>query len=185
MRSSDWTFKLRCWLHEEDILLEGDDIPTRHQRGGVCILERRRVNLHVGLLAEIRGFWITTPLIISHLRVSGFLLRLLRRGFHLASLSLLHSAVLEGVLILCNGPLYGSEGGPEGVQPDIHLLTLRRVSGQLPGHGRSIDLPMQRGSPLVTVMQGGVTLGIELLSVFSEDLGNHVLEGQPPCCPGA
>ena len=180
MTSSDWTFQLRCWLHEEGILLGRDDIPARHQRGRACVLEGRRGNLRVGLLTEIRGFWITTPLIISHLHVSGFLLRLFRKGLHLASLLLLHPAVLEEDLIRRHGPLYGSEGSPEGVQSDAHLPTLRGVRGQLPGHSCSINLPTQRGLPLATVMQGGggfVTLGVKLLLVLSEDLGDHILEG--------
>ena len=100
------------------------------------------------------------------------------------SLLLLHSAVLDEVLIPRNGPLYGAEGSPEGAQRGIHLLAHGWVSGQPPGHGHSIDLSTQCGSPLVTVAQrggGAVTPGAELQSVFSEDLGNHVLELQPPC----
>ena len=95
------------------------------------------------------------------------------------SLLLLHSAVLNEVLVPRNGPLYGAEGGPEGAQPGIHLLARGWVSGQLPGHGHSINLSMQRGSPLVTVAQrgGGIGMpGVKLQSVFSEDLGHHVLK---------
>ena len=103
-------------------------------------------------------------------------------------LLLLYSAVLDEVLIPRNGPFYGTEGGPEGAQPGIHLLAQGWVSGQLLGHSHSIDLFMQRGLPLVTPAQRGggiVTPGVELQSVFSEDLGNHVLELQPPCHSGA
>ena len=104
------------------------------------------------------------------------------------SLLLLHLAVLDEVLVPHNGPFYSAEGSPEGAQPGIHPLAQGWVSGQLPGHSRSINLFTQRGLPLVTPVQRGggiVTLGVKLQSVFSEDLGNHILELQPPCCSGA
>ena len=79
-----------------------------------------------------------------------------------------------------HGPLYGSEGGLESSQLDSQFQTLGGVSGQLLGHGHRIDLPTQRGSPLIAATQGGgcfIMLGIKLLAVFSEDLGDHVLKG--------
>ena len=147
---------------------------------GPTFLVGRRVHLCVSLLAEIRGFWIIPSLVISHLCVCGLLLRLFRRGLHLASLLLLHPAVLKEDLIRHDGPLNGSKSGPEGVQSDFHLPTLRGVRGQLPGHSGNVDLPTQRGSPLATAMQRGggfVMLGIQMLSVLLEDLGDHVLKG--------
>ena len=100
------------------------------------------------------------------------------------SLLLLHSAVLDEVLIPRNGPFYGAEGGPECAQPGIHLLAQGWISGHLPGHSCSIDLFTQRGSPLVTPAQRGGGIGmlsVKLQLVFSEELGNHILKLQPPC----
>ena len=106
----------------------------------------------------------------------------------MVSLLLLHSAVLDEVLIPHNGPFHGAEGGPEGAQSGIHLLAQGWVSSQLLGQSCSIDLFTQHGLSLGTPVQRGggvIMLGVKLQSVFLEDLGNHILELQPPSCSGA
>ena len=79
-----------------------------------------------------------------------------------------------------HGLLHGSEGGPKSSHFDSQFPALGGVGRQLFGHGHCINLPMQRGPPLITATQGGsclLMMGVKLLAVFSEDLGDYVLEG--------